>query len=129
MNLEQIDHIAFTCKNPEFSKDWYVGVLGFKHIYPGEWDGVPIFVQLGTTAIALFPEAHRSKMQPKSAKGLSHFALRARTQSDLKNAQVELKAKNIPFDFQDHQLAHSIYFNDPDGHRVEITTYDIEEKD
>ena len=125
MNLEQIDHIAFTCKNPEASKDWYVEVLGFKHIYQGEWNGVPIFIQLGSTAIALFPETHQSKLQPQAAKGLSHFALRAKTQSDFKDAQEELKAKHIEYQFQDHDLAHSIYFNDPDGHRVEITTYDL----
>jgi catechol-2,3-dioxygenase len=26
----------------------------------------------------------------------------------------------------DHETAHSIYFTDPDGHRLEITTYEPE---
>jgi len=31
----------------------------------------------------------------------------------------------IPYDFQDHGIAHSVHFADPDGHKVEITTYDV----
>jgi catechol 2,3-dioxygenase-like lactoylglutathione lyase family enzyme len=27
--------------------------------------------------------------------------------------------------FMDHATAHSIYFADPDGHRLEITTYEL----
>jgi ketosteroid isomerase-like protein len=26
----------------------------------------------------------------------------------------------------DHETAHSVYFQDPDGHRLEITTYELE---
>jgi len=31
----------------------------------------------------------------------------------------------IALEFQDHGIAHSIYFFDPDGHALEITTYDL----
>lgn len=124
MNLEQIDHLAISCQDPERSKDWYTQVLGFEHIYQGEWNGVPIFLKLGSTAIALFPEPHTSRLQPNTAKGISHFALRAESQSDFKTAQKELRDRDIAFDFQDHDISHSIYFNDPDGHRLEIKTYD-----
>lgn len=43
--------------------------------------------------------------------------------------RVELKQRGITFEFQDHQAAHSIYFKDPDGHQLEITTYDIPARD
>jgi catechol-2,3-dioxygenase len=36
-----------------------------------------------------------------------------------------LKKRAIPFEFQDHEISHSIYFRDPDGHRIEITTYEL----
>ena len=47
MTLQQIDHLALSCQDPEASKDWYMQILGFEHIYPGLWDGIPIFLQLG----------------------------------------------------------------------------------
>ena len=53
-----------------------------------------------------------------------HFAMRA----DRKNflaAQKELKGRGIDFEFQDHEISHSIYFRDPDGHQIEITTYEL----
>jgi len=28
-------------------------------------------------------------------------------------------------EFQNHGIAHSIYFRDPDGHELEITTYEV----
>jgi len=36
-----------------------------------------------------------------------------------------LKKRGIKFEFQDHEIAHSIYFRDPDGHQLEITTYQV----
>jgi len=53
-----------------------------------------------------------------------HLAFRA----DRKNflaAQRELKERGIKFEFQDHEISHSIYFHDPDGHELEITTYEL----
>ena len=125
MNLEQIDHLALSCNNLEKSKQWYVDVLGFEQIYVDEWNGIPIFLRLGSTSIALFPDTHTSKLQPNQSKGISHFALKAGTQSDFLQAQDELHSHEIEYVFQDHDISHSIYFNDPDGHRVEITTYDV----
>jgi catechol 2,3-dioxygenase-like lactoylglutathione lyase family enzyme len=54
-----------------------------------------------------------------------HLAFRA----DCKNfraAQLELEKREIKFEFQDHEIAHSIYFRDPDGHQLEITTYEVD---
>jgi catechol-2,3-dioxygenase len=54
-----------------------------------------------------------------------HLALRANRKNFLA-AQEELKQRGIQFEFQDHEISHSIYFSDPDGHKLEITTYDLE---
>jgi catechol-2,3-dioxygenase len=40
-------------------------------------------------------------------------------------AQHELKQRGINFEFEDHEISHSIYFEDPDGHHLEITTYEL----
>jgi catechol 2,3-dioxygenase-like lactoylglutathione lyase family enzyme len=56
-----------------------------------------------------------------------HLAFRADRENFLA-AQQELKKRGIKFEFQDHEIAHSIYFRDPDGHQLEITTYDVEQR-
>lgn len=125
MHLQQIDHIAVTCRAPNASKDWYIRVLGFKHVHACLWGGIPIFLQLGSTYLALFPAQDATLRQSTSAPRLAHFALRAATQSDFREAQRHLSTLGISFEFENHGIAHSIYFDDPDGHQVEITTYDV----
>jgi catechol 2,3-dioxygenase-like lactoylglutathione lyase family enzyme len=123
IRLEQIDHIALRCASLEATKAWYVDTLGFEHVFPGQWSGVPIVLSLGPTYITLFP---RKENEPVPAVGQAwHLALRAATYADFQSAQTGLQAKGIPFQFRDHEIAHSIYFSDPDGFLLEITTYDI----
>jgi catechol 2,3-dioxygenase-like lactoylglutathione lyase family enzyme len=38
---------------------------------------------------------------------------------------VELRARGVAFEERDYGVARSIYMPDPDGHLVEITTYDV----
>ena len=123
MKLEQIDHVALHCASPERTREWYVSTLGFKHVFPGQWSGVPIFIQLGPTFLALFPQ--RKGRQAGKEETVSHLAFRAATYSDFQSAQAELKSKGVSFRFEDHSISHSIYFFDPDGFHLEITTYDL----
>ena len=55
---------------------------------------------------------------------IRHVAFRA-SRFDYEQAQEELRRRNITFKSQDHVIAHSIYFQDPDGHEIEITTYEL----
>ncbi len=124
---EGIDHVALTVRDVKRSAKWYGDVLGFEPQHEEMWDGVPVFIGKGATALALFPAKPnaRSTSSSRDQIGMLHFALRA----DRKNfsaAQDELKQRGIRFDFQDHEISHSIYFRDPDGHEVEITTYELE---
>jgi catechol-2,3-dioxygenase len=41
------------------------------------------------------------------------------------SAQSELSHRGIEFRFSDHGTAHSVYFSDPDGHQLELTTYEV----
>ncbi len=79
--------------------------------------------------IALFPVKPEAGESPKPRPGpdtlaMRHFAFRT-DRAGLEQAQEALRSKGIDFYSQDHDIAHSIYFNDPDGHEVEITTYEV----
>ena len=125
MQLEGLDHIALAVRDVEVSAQWYIEVLGLERQHEGSWDGVPTFVGKGATGLALFParEAPASSGKPDSARFL-HFAWRSDGEN-FARAQEELKRRRIAFHFEDHGIAHSIYFSDPDGHKVEITTYEL----
>ena len=126
--LEGIDHLALAVADVERSAAWYIDVLGFERLYPGMWNGVPVFIGKGTTALALFPrQGPKDPALPQGKRSeidMLHFALRADRENFLL-AQEDLKKRGIPFEFHDHEISHSIYFRSPDDHRLEITTYDL----
>jgi len=127
MQLEGIDHVAVGVRDVEQSAKWYIEVLGFERLYEGAWNGVPTFVGKGHTGIALFPASPNAKPAPTTHRDVRmlHLAFRANRENFL-DAQRELKKRGIKFEFQDHEISHSIYFRDPDGHQLEITTYELE---
>lgn len=122
MELEGIDHVAMSVRDVERSARWYIDVLGFKRLHEGMWDGVPVFIGQGTTALALFPA--KSDKPVSGDIRMLHLAMRAGRKNFLA-AQDELKRRGIKFEFEDHEISNSIYFRDPDGHKLEITTYEL----
>ncbi len=125
MNLEGLDHIAISVSDVERSVQWYIEVLGLERQHVEVWDDVPTFVGKGATGIAIFPARAAADGPAKPGRiGLRHFALRA-DRANFLRAQQELKARGIDFEFEDHEIAHSIYFRDPDGFDLEITTYEV----
>jgi catechol 2,3-dioxygenase-like lactoylglutathione lyase family enzyme len=124
--IEALDHVALSVRDVERSAQWYAEVLGFKRQHEGMWDGVPIFVGNGGAAIALFPARDKagSTSHDRAAVRTFHFAFRA-DRENFRRAQDELRKRAIAFDFQNHEISHSIYFRDPDGHEIEITTYEL----
>jgi catechol 2,3-dioxygenase-like lactoylglutathione lyase family enzyme len=118
--LEGLDHVALAVRDVERSADWYVEVLGFERRFQGMWQGVPVFVARDKTALALFPAgSDQGNPLPRKPVGMLHLAMRA-------NRKNNLTSRGIAFHFQDHEISHSIYFRDPDGIELEITTYELE---
>lgn len=121
--IQFLDHVAIRVKDPEYTVQWYEKVLGLKKWHPEEWKPYPIFLLAGETGIAVFPT--KSKDPEPFPKGgfqiIDHFAFRV-DQENFEQAQEYLNTLKIPFHFQDHRFFHSIYFKDPDGHQLELTT-------
>ncbi len=125
MNLQGLDHIALSVRDVEQSVQWYVEVLGLERQHEAMWGGVPKFVGKGATGIAFFPaEGSDDSLGQLAPRRMLHFALRS-GREDFLGAQRELEQRGIAFHFEDHGIAHSIYFCDPDGFKIEITTYEL----
>jgi len=125
-SIEGIDHIALAVSDVERSVAWYKQVLGLERRYEEAWGSYPAVVGVGTTSIALFPvEGTEAKPSPGcDVLAMRHFAFRTdRANFDL--ARRELSQRQISFESQHHGISESIYFHDPDGHEVEITTYEV----
>jgi catechol 2,3-dioxygenase-like lactoylglutathione lyase family enzyme len=125
-SLEGIDHIAIAVKDVERSVAWYKEVLGLERRYEEAWGNYPAMVGIGTTAIALFPvEGASAKPSPgRDVLAMRHFAFRA-DRANFERARLELGRRGLSVEYQHHGVSESIYFHDPDGHEVEITTYEL----
>jgi catechol 2,3-dioxygenase-like lactoylglutathione lyase family enzyme len=117
--VEGIDHVALSVRDQQASESWYRDVLGLERAFAEEWGNTPIVVMARDSGLALF-KAREGGGGPL----VSHVAFRV-DRANFEAAQSDLRERGIEFTFQDHVASHSIYFEDPDGLRLEITTYDV----
>lgn len=123
---EGIDHVAIAVRDVRASAKWYQEVLGLRRLHEEVWGDFPAVVGAGTTAIALFPVAGDDpKPRPdRNTIAMRHLAFRV-SKLNLDRAREHLARLRIATNEQDHQIARSIYFSDPDGHEIELTTYEV----
>jgi catechol 2,3-dioxygenase-like lactoylglutathione lyase family enzyme len=127
-HIESVDHIALTVKDIERSATWYQSVLGMERRHQDIWNtlGDPAMLCAGTACVALFPPDTAAPLPSPDHNTLAmrHFALKV-NRANFEQAQLEFRRQGIEFDFEDHNICRSIYVFDPDGHRVELTTYEL----
>lgn len=122
--IEALDHVALNVRDVARSVEWYGETLGLEVLHGDVWRGVPTMVGRSGYGLALFPV---KGADPKPRPGpdvlaIRHVAFRV-TGDHFARAQSVLTARGVPFEFQDHDISHSIYVIDPDGHEIELTTY------
>jgi catechol 2,3-dioxygenase-like lactoylglutathione lyase family enzyme len=115
-----LDHVAIEVADLDAAERWYAETLGLERAHP-EWDP-PRIMAAGGTGVALFPTADGAPVEPLPH--LNHIAFRVDRDS-FDSAREELARRGVELRESDHGSAHSIYFTDPDGHRLELTTYDV----
>ncbi|MFQ5631028.1 MAG: VOC family protein [bacterium] len=123
LKLDELDHVAVAVADVARSSKWYQDVLGLEQRHQESWGDYPVFLCAGSSGLALFPAGEVEAAGGREVK-MKHFAFRA-DRANFEQAQIELKKRGVDFEFQDHDIARSIYFHDPDGYTVEITTYQI----
>jgi catechol 2,3-dioxygenase-like lactoylglutathione lyase family enzyme len=122
MLVQSIDHVALATSDHERAIAWYTDVLGLERRHQEAWGDVPVMLCAGETCIAFFLTAEA--IDTATPAGLRHLAFRV-DRAGFIAAQERLRERGIAFEYADHDIAHSIYFEDPDGHQLEITTYDV----
>jgi catechol 2,3-dioxygenase-like lactoylglutathione lyase family enzyme len=130
LNIEGLDHIAIVVRDLKASTEWYERVLGLERKFADVWGDVPVMLAArgeGRSGVALFPISVE-KPQPlparRSSLAVDHVAFRV-DRENFERARGRLRELGISFEFEDHTVSHSIYFDDPDGNRLEITTYEV----
>lgn len=120
-----MDHVALFVRDQARSLAWYRDVLGLERRHEDVWADDPIVMAAGETGIALFPASAEAKdaLPERAPRRFAHVAFRVGARM-LAQAREELRARGVPFEEQDHRIARSIYLDDPDGHQIEITTYE-----
>jgi catechol 2,3-dioxygenase-like lactoylglutathione lyase family enzyme len=116
--VQGIDHVALLVSDQEASKAWYRDVLGLRRAFAEEWGDTPAVMMAKDSGFALF------KARAPGGPPVHHVALRV-DRENFEAAQAQLHSRGIRFEFQDHGAAHSIYFEDPNGLRLELTTYEL----
>ena len=118
-----IDHVGLAVRDVQKSVEWYQELFGLKRLYEDVWGNFPGVVGIGDTSIAFFP-TNDPDIELPAGLPIHHLALRV-DQENFNAAQETLRQKGIEFEFQDHVVVHSVYFYDPDGHLIELTTYEL----
>ena len=122
LTLQFLDHVALRVRYIHRSAEWYEEILGLQRLHPKEWGPFPIFMVAGQTGIALFPTQSKNAPLPPPGDWVRghHYAFRV-DEENFERAKAHLSAQGVEWTFQDHYYFHSIYFNDPDGHQLELT--------
>jgi catechol 2,3-dioxygenase-like lactoylglutathione lyase family enzyme len=118
IRVQGLDHAAFAVGDQQRSERFYRELLGLAREYADAWGDTPVAVMSEGSGLALF------KASGERPAGFRHLAFRV-DRENFERAQVELRERQIEFEVQDHDVSHSIYFQDPDGVALELTTYEV----
>jgi catechol 2,3-dioxygenase len=120
---DRIGHVALQVQDLQRSCAFYRDVLGLQLMKEiPEWRAA-FFSSGGRDhhEIALLEVGPRAASPQGHAVKMLHVAFRVRSEAELRAAYQELKARGIPITFTvDHGISKSIYFQDPDGHGIEV---------
>lgn len=134
MLIQKIHHVAYRCKDAKQTVEWYVKHLDMKFVLAIAENEVPstkapdpymhVFLDAGQGNILAFfelptsPEMGRDENTPA---WVQHLALEVDSMDTLLATKARLQEAGIDvIGPTDHTIFKSIYFFDPNGHRLEL---------
>ncbi len=119
--IGQIDHVDLFVSDVEASVSWYKEVLGLEELM--SFDRNPIYIGRGGQMLGLYRAPQDLVPAKPGLGGFRRVAWRTDREGFIA-AQEKLRKHKVEFEGPvDREVANSIYFQDPDGHRLEITYY------
>lgn len=143
MKIEKIHHVAYRCKDAKETVEWYGKHLNMDFVLAIAEDEVPstkepdpymhVFLDAGDGNVLAFFELPTQPEMGKDAntpEWVQHIAFRVKDMQTLLAFKQRLEASGIDvLGVVDHSMFHSIYFFDPNGHRLELTAPDAAEQE
>jgi len=136
VDLVRIHHVAYRCKDAKETVDFYQRVLNMGFVLAIAEDEVPstkepdpymhVFLDAGMGNVLAFfelptqPDMGRDEQTPL---WVQHIAFEVKDMAALEASKVHLEAEGLEvLGPVNHGIFQSIYFFDPNGHRIELAT-------
>ena len=134
--IQKLNHFAYKCRDAEETRRFYEDLLGLPLAHVIKDDHVPstgeynpythIFFRMADGSyIAFFDLGDNEAPEPSSntPSWVNHLALEVASHDELMAAKQRIEDAGITVvGVTDHHIINSIYFFDPNGLRVELTT-------
>jgi catechol 2,3-dioxygenase-like lactoylglutathione lyase family enzyme len=134
MKIDRIHHVAYRCRDAKQTVQWYVKHLHMDFVLAIAEDRVPstqepdpymhVFLDAGQGNVLAFfelPTQADMDRDPNTPAWVQHLAFKVRTLQELEDFKARLESEGIEvLGITDHTIFKSIYFFDPNGHRLEI---------
>ena len=134
MKIDRIHHVAYRCRDAKETVEWYRRHLNMEFVLAIAEDRVPstgapdpymhVFLDAGHGNVLAFFELPNSPAQgkdPNTPDWVQHIAFKVDSLRDLEETKARLEAGGISVvGPTNHTIFKSIYFFDPNGHRLEL---------
>ncbi len=134
MNIQRIHHVAYRCHDAKQTVEWYQKHLNMNFVLAIAEDQVPstkapdpymhLFLDAGNGNVLAFFEIPHSPPMARDANTpdwVQHIAFKVGSVQDLVDTKARLEASGIEVvGITVHTIFKSIYFFDPNGHRLEL---------
>ncbi|HEY1231179.1 MAG TPA: VOC family protein [Ramlibacter sp.] len=134
MLVQQIHHVAYRCRDAKETVEWYGKHLGMGFVLAIAENEVPstkapdpymhVFLDAGNGNVLAFfelPAQPDMDRDPNTPAWVQHLELKVESEEKLLDTKQKLEAAGIEvLGPTNHTIFKSIYFFDPNGHRVEL---------